>query len=320
MNIAERILSQIQTQLQTFLIQGYNDVVAAVQPAITLLLIIFVALYGFALLRGMVEMPLRKAMSHLMLALFVYVLILTAGYGAAFFSTVFIDGPAYIAGVLVGAAGGPGGAASLNESIGTAIMKGYEAGTQIMANGGWTNWGPYLTGVFVMAVVILFAAYALFLVIMSQFAIVVLIILAPIFVPLILFERTRGIFEGWLRQVINFALIPILTYAVLALVLNMVVSYANDTAASGSLVSALPLVAAAVVGTLLEMQIMGVAGGIAGGMALGTMGAFGAALRGGGKGFTTPAKMRQRMDTRRKQKMRKWSYKDQKAQRRKGGS
>jgi type IV secretory pathway VirB6-like protein len=46
--------------------------------------------------------------------------------------------------------------------------------------------------------------------------------LAPIFIILILFQRTYKLFEGWLSMVINFALQPILMFAFLGLFIAMI--------------------------------------------------------------------------------------------------
>jgi type IV secretion system protein VirB6 len=47
--------------------------------------------------------------------------------------------------------------------------------------------------------------------VVCRLALAALLIIGPVFIVLALFEGTRGLFEGWLKSVVMFALIPLLT-------------------------------------------------------------------------------------------------------------
>ncbi len=47
--------------------------------------------------------------------------------------------------------------------------------------------------------------------VVCRLALAALLILGPVFIVLALFEGTRGLFEGWLKSVAMFALVPLLT-------------------------------------------------------------------------------------------------------------
>ena len=63
--------------------------------------------------------------------------------------------------------------------------------------------------------------YALYLLILSKLALAILLGLAPLFFLFLLFEVTQDFFKHYVRQVFNFALIPIFTAAVLGLMLQI---------------------------------------------------------------------------------------------------
>lgn len=67
-------------------------------------------------------------------------------------------------------------------------------------------------GVFMLAVIKAVLVY-----LMSFLAISLMIALAPIFIPFVLFERTRNLFEQWLKQLVNFAIQPVMMLMVLAI-------------------------------------------------------------------------------------------------------
>ena len=91
-------------------------------------------------------------------------------------------------------------------------------------------------------------------------------------------------FSAWIAQLANYALITILTVMVAALLLQIVRSYAAQTAARGSAiftVDALNMLLIAVLVLLILRQIMPIAAGLAGGLALNSFGIVSGGLRWG---------------------------------------
>jgi len=121
----------------------------------------------------------------------------------------------------------------------------------------------------------LLCVYTMFLIALSGIALAVLLALGPLFITLLLFDATRRFFEAWLAQLANYALITILTVLVAALLLQVVESYAAQTAARGTAIAtvdALNMMLVAVLVFLLLRQIMPIAAGLAGGIALSSFG------------------------------------------------
>lgn len=76
--------------------------------------------------------------------------------------------------------------------------------------------------------------------VVCRLALAALLILGPVFIVLALFEGTRGLFEGWLRSVAMFALVPLLTVLI----------------GSGAVVAISPMVAGlAVAGGEIPMRV-----------------------------------------------------------------
>jgi len=128
----------------------------------------------------------------------------------------------------------------------------------------------------------LLCVYAMFLIALSGIALAVLLALGPLFITLLLFESTRRFFEAWLAQLANYALITILTVLLSALLLQVVESYAMQTAARGAAIAtvdALDMVLVAVLVFLLLRQVMPIASGLRRGFAAaGTAAAAGAGV------------------------------------------
>ena len=76
--------------------------------------------------------------------------------------------------------------------------------------------------VFIMAVCLIMATIrAMHIFISSAIAIIIYIFISPIIIPLVLFERTKSIFDTWLSQLISFTLSPIVLFAYLAIFISL---------------------------------------------------------------------------------------------------
>ena len=129
----------------------------------------------------------------------------------------------------------------------------------------------------------LVVGFVTFLLMLAKLAVAILLGVAPFFILLYLFDSTRSIFEGWLRQTISFALIPVITYSLLLLIISILDTAATTMLAASdssltSLSSLAPYLLVMVASFLLATQILGIASGIGGGLQLSTLGAFGRSI------------------------------------------
>jgi type IV secretion system protein VirB6 len=92
---------------------------------------------------------------------------------------------------------------------------------------------------------------------------------------MLFFDATKRMFAAWVAQLANYALITVLTVMIAALLLQLVQTFASQTAARGGNIltmDALNMVLVAVLVFLILRQIMPIAGALSGGMALASFG------------------------------------------------
>lgn len=101
--------------------------------------------------------------------------------------------------------------------------------------------------------------------VVCRLALAALLILGPVFIVLALFDNTRGLFEGWLKSVAMFALVPLLTVVIGSGALLAIAPMIADLGAGGSeisLRSAVSVFVAAVVYASLMLVVLKVASSI----------------------------------------------------------
>ena len=154
--------------------------------------------------------------------------------------------------------------------------RGILAANAIRMNAGINTLGFLIIGYSVFYATLIAVGYAVFLLVLAKLALAVLLALAPLFFLLLLFPATRDFFTQFLRQVFNFAMIPVFTSAVLGLTLGIVsdaLSRLQGTLASHSGhggPECVYVILCFVVLFMLLHQVMGLSSAVAGGLQLST--------------------------------------------------
>ena len=205
---------------------------------------------------------------------FVVALILGVGLRLWLYNTLIVDtfynAPTQLAAAVVGSADPVG-------TIDTIWERGGAVAGNLWSKGGVLtgDLGFYLAGALVWCLMGVLCVYAMFLMALSSIALAVLLALGPLFIASLFFDVTKRFFTAWMAQLTNYALITVLTVMVAALLLQVVQSYATQTAARGTAiltVDALHMVLIAVLVFLVLRQVMPIASALAGGVALNSFG------------------------------------------------
>ena len=272
-------------ELASYIGSSTARVAAALEPAAIALGAVYVMVWGYLMLTGRIEEPFSEGLKRIL----TLAVVLGAGLHMWLYNTLLVDtfyrAPTELAAYVVGA---PDPVKTLD----TIWSRGGEVADRLYEKSSvywWDSVGFCIVAVAVWTLVGLLCLYTMFLLALSSVALSVLLALGPLFIVLLLFGATRRLFEAWIAQLANYALITILTVMVAALMLHLVVSYARQTAALGSgihAVDALDLLLVTVLVFLFMRQIMPIAAGLAGGVALGTFGLIGRTLGWGARTTT----------------------------------
>lgn len=272
----EDLLNTIDAAIGSFVIDLFTGISNDITSTLRLMMILSIIFYGLAMMKGWVDTNLKEAIKHVFMALIVYIFATNVGLFTNYTYEIITNGPNQLLGAVLSHSGGPG-EAGVNTFIGNAYDQGIRTAGDLMFGSSWNALGLKIMGFLVAAATIAMCGYSGFLVVMSKIAIAVLLGLTPIFIGFMMFKTTRGLFEGWLRQVFNFALIPLLTYTIMLFCLAIIATPVNDmnaaqTAGNLTAVEVMPYIVTCFISFLLLLQVMGIASGIAGGISLSTLG------------------------------------------------
>jgi len=260
----------LAARLSAYISVHVASTAAVIEPAAVTAGVIYVMVWGYLQLRGQVDEPIITGVVRLLTLVVVFGVALHLWLYHSLIVDTFFTAPAALAAALVGA----GDPVAMIDSI---WDRGGAVAASLWDKGGMLSgeMGFYLAALAVYILVGLVCVYTMFLIALSRVALAVLLAIGPLFIVLTLFNATRRYFDAWLHELANYALVTILTMLVAALMLDLVETYAEQTAARGSAiltVDALNLVLVAGLVALVMRQILPISARLAGGGALSTLG------------------------------------------------
>ncbi len=280
----EGLINQVDAIILTFVQGSFGSLTGTIETLWRLMFIVFIAVYGYkVIISG--RFSGADLIQH---SVKIIVLLILATQWDTFFVFIYkmvTDLPSDIAGIIMSGAASSFGdpaatdAASANTALTSFYDRSMEVSEKIVEGAGWDDFILYFYAGAIWVGAIGFTGYATMLIILAKVAVAVLLAVGPIFILLLIFNNTKNLFEGWLRTLLNYAVIPIFVYALLALLLTLAdapLKFMEDNSATGSelMTPVAPFLMMSFVGTMLLAQIMNMAASVTGGLSLSTMGGF----------------------------------------------
>lgn len=293
----DQLIANVDSIILGFVQGSFGSLTATVQILWRLMFIVFIAVYGYkVIISG------RFLASDLVWhCVKIIVLLVLATEWNTFFLFIYnmvTDLPSDIAGQIISAAAdtlGSNAQANSEDTANTALQAFFDRGmaisSKLLEGAGWNNLGQYFYAFAVWFGTIGLTGYSTMLIVLSKLAVAILLAVAPVFILLLIFINTKNLFEGWLRTLLNYAVIPIFVYTLLALILAIMEAplkflEENSDSQDGLMTSVGPFLLTSVVSILLLSQILNMAASITGGVSLSTMGTGAWASRAGLTGIS----------------------------------
>jgi type IV secretion system protein VirB6 len=288
--VVNDLFSFLHNTMRTFINDTSTDIVTAITPAASACGVIVIMFYGFMLMRGSIQSPLIDATYKMLRIIIISGIALNVGVYQNYVVDFLMHAPGRMAAVITGGSDDAG--SEYAAPITNFLVASFNLGDRIWAEATTFDFSNYIMGTVVYGMGIILGAYTAFLFALGNIATAILLALGPIFILLSVFESGKRFTEMWLQQVLNFGLIIIIAAATLSFFLSSADTVATEAIKKTSRISTIDVTTFSIItaiGILVLRQVMPIASGLAGGMALSTQGAFGAASRAIGRaiGATT---------------------------------
>lgn len=264
--VFDDILKEFERPITEFVSSSVSNLAAYVDAPLRTALLLYVVLYGFAVMRGAIREPVMDFAWRSIRLVVIVSLATRADQYQAWVSDLFFEAlPREIGAAL--------GGARLDMSSGAPfdrlLARGIEIAQEIYRNAGYTEIFPQLVSAILLIFVAVGAVLQFAIMLYAKVGLGVVLALGPVFIALMLFEATRPFGEGWTRQLANFVVLQILVAALLGLMLTTVEGFFTRYGAGatgGSLIVAAVAIGAALgLAGFVALQLPEIAGALAGG-------------------------------------------------------
>lgn len=272
-------LNTVDGVISNFVNNAYVGFIHANAGVITLLFTFYVMMTGFLFLYHHHHFNLSVMIRRVMLMLCVYGLVMNWHLYHKFVYNIFTNEPVNIARILIDSVGDvqPGNIADAMDAIYSAVCH------AAMGLFGQVNFSAsglvfILYGVLALIIGMLMCVFALLLFIYAKMMMAVALALGPIFILFILWEPTKGLFSSWLNMLITTALIPVITTAILALMLSVIrvtLPGISMPAEQLQFVGIAPFLGLSLATTLILSQVFRICSSLGGGITLASISAAG---------------------------------------------
>jgi type IV secretion system protein VirB6 len=261
----------LTTLLTEYISENTARIAASLEPVILSLAVLYVLAWGYLLLAGHIQEPLMDGLKRIAVIGGVVALSVHLWLYESVIVETFFRAPEELARVIVGeydSVSAIDGIFNAGEKSASALLaKGSLLSTEGLAYS--------LAGMFVYLLIGAIAIYTCFLLTLSRVALSILLALGPLFLGLLFFRSLHRIVGSWLSQLLNYALITVLTVLIAALMLHVVQVSADDAAEAGGgiqIAHAVRVCMAAGLTLLIMRQVTPMAASIASGLSLSTFG------------------------------------------------
>lgn len=212
-------LKLVDTTINSYVQQAYSNLGGYVNGLITLIATAYVMWFGYQVLYQKIKLDVMTIARYLTLLIIIMMLTTNWQYFNMFVYNIFTNEPVKISEYL------SGGGSSATNALNQIWKNGSDAGSKLFEMGSWKNIEFLIYGCVVYAATFINCLVALGLFVYAKMALAAILSIGQLFILMMLWQSTRELTTGWVRGLVNFALIPIITTAVL-LMTNKI---ANET-------------------------------------------------------------------------------------------
>lgn len=258
---------------QTHVLNVWTEFDAVAQPIVLAVATIALAYMGYQMWTGRLRMRTDVLLPRLLRWAVILALLLNGPELYAVVYPMVTEVPEEIAKFLLAQAGGGMDEDAVLGLVETVMEAGMNSASAVWQDSGYLDLSSHFVSLLLMVTTLALAVVAMTLLMLSKLAVGILLAAGPFFLALRLLDIGKGLFEGWLRQLLTFALIPVFVYSLIGL--NFVILTTAHTQLTDAtltdqltLTQIVPFILVAFANLLLLTQVMSWSGGVGGGVTL----------------------------------------------------
>lgn len=277
-NFISSTLATVDAIIADFVSSAYQGLIQANAEVITMAFTFYIMLIGYRFLNHNHHFNLQEILRHMIIMIIVYGLIMKWQIYHLFVYNIFTNEPGEIAKVVINSTGKLHSNTNIYSAMDAIYLAFNNASAALFGQVSFstTSLAFVVYGLMVFVIGMTMTVYALLLFVYAKLMTAILLALGPIFILGLLWDATKGLFSAWLNSLVSLALIPIITSAILTLmlsVINTTLPQLNQPIENIQFYGVVPFLSLTLATALILSQVLRISSALGGGIALASLSA-----------------------------------------------
>lgn len=204
-----------------FIFEGYRALASLLQAPLGAMLVLYITLTGYAMMRGLIKSPKQELFKFTIKAGLIYSTAMNWDFFSSHIKDLFVIGSETIANTLMKAVHGMPAGSSINQGLQTVLNELLALGSALFEAGSIRKLTPYFAGMMVFLSGSVTIGLAFIEIIIAKLMLAITLCTAPLFIIFTLFEQTKSFFERWLGLLLGFSLVLVFVSSVVGLCVHL---------------------------------------------------------------------------------------------------
>ena len=213
----QQVEQYIDDALELFIFDVYEALVSDYSNVILTLGVLYIVFYVIAIYRGLIRATTEEMFNAVIRLIIVFALLFQFDDFLRLAHSALTNWPDEIIATIVTTVTQSPGVDTAKNTLDLYFDQGIKLGMMIFEKGSLTNPAPWLFGVIAMVIIFLLGVIPLGMALVAKVGIGVLLGITPIFLLFMLFKKTSGFFEAWVRNLMTLVFLKILAFSVMVL-------------------------------------------------------------------------------------------------------
>ncbi len=191
--IFDDLFANFDSIVDSYFIAGSAAIASSIMDTARIMLILYVVLYGWSMIRGVVQEPVTEMTERFVKMAGIFALATSASAYGTYISSFLYSWPSELTGVVTGQV-----ATTTTQLLDDIASQGMDLAVKAWQAADITNIGAYFIALLLFAMVLLITAICGFILLTSKVILSLALTLGPIFILALIFQPTRRLFDGWL--------------------------------------------------------------------------------------------------------------------------
>ena len=216
-----KLAGEIDSLTNHFVFDGYSALASLLKAPLGSMIVLYIVLMGYAIVRGMVQTPQQELFKFAIRAGVIYTTAMNWDFFAVHVRDLFVVGSDSISTALMHAVHKQSSAGSINQGLQNVLNDILTLGSALFDAGSFRKLTPYFAGIMVLFSGSITVGLAFIEIVIAKLMLAVTLCTAPLFIIFTLFDQTKSFFDRWLGVLVGFSLVLVFVSSVVGLCVHL---------------------------------------------------------------------------------------------------